>query len=165
MARPDRELRRRHQRDPVRGHGRAHAVRGESIATVECFAEGVLRGRGGTRIAPRPAWTGVLQHMNGYEGDPAGCVTRARYLADRCAAPVHATAIPGRRSKGRRGVLMDTFAVDQVGHVAEVTLLSPAKGNGIGRRSGVSFRSCSETLTQTTTWAPSCSPETCRRST
>ncbi|WP_182380145.1 3-hydroxyacyl-CoA dehydrogenase NAD-binding domain-containing protein [Nocardioides sp. WS12] len=61
----------------------------ESIETVKCFDEGVLRSVEDANIGSIlgigfPAWTGgVVQYMNGYEGGLAGFVARARDLADK----------------------------------------------------------------------------------
>ena len=60
----------------------------EAIETVKCVDEGVLRTTGEANIGSIfgigfPPWTGgVLQYINGYEGGPAGFVTRAKELAD-----------------------------------------------------------------------------------
>ncbi|MGH3646687.1 MAG: 3-hydroxyacyl-CoA dehydrogenase family protein, partial [Micromonosporaceae bacterium] len=60
----------------------------ESIETVKCFDEGVLRTVADANIGSifgigYPAWTGgVIQYINGYSGGPAGFVARARELAE-----------------------------------------------------------------------------------
>ncbi|MGH3716514.1 MAG: 3-hydroxyacyl-CoA dehydrogenase NAD-binding domain-containing protein [Micromonosporaceae bacterium] len=59
----------------------------ESIETVKCFDEGVLRTVADANIGSifgigYPAWTGgVIQYINGYSGGPAGFVARAKELA------------------------------------------------------------------------------------
>ncbi|WP_328529117.1 3-hydroxyacyl-CoA dehydrogenase NAD-binding domain-containing protein [Nocardioides sp. NBC_00368] len=59
----------------------------ESIETVKCFDEGVLRTVEDANVGSIlgigfPGWTGgVVQYMNGYEGGLAGFVARARELA------------------------------------------------------------------------------------
>lgn len=59
----------------------------ESLETVKCLDEGVLRSVEDANIGSIlgigfPAWTGgVLQYMNGYDGGLAGFVTRSRELA------------------------------------------------------------------------------------
>ncbi|MGP9503291.1 3-hydroxyacyl-CoA dehydrogenase NAD-binding domain-containing protein [Specibacter sp. AOP5-B1-6] len=59
----------------------------ESLETVKCLDEGVLRSTEDANIGSIlgigfPAWTGgVLQYMNGYDGGLAGFVARARELA------------------------------------------------------------------------------------
>lgn len=61
----------------------------ESLETVKCFDEGVLRSVPDANIGSilgigTPAWTGgVVQYMNGYPGALAGFVARSRELADR----------------------------------------------------------------------------------
>ena len=61
----------------------------ESIETVKCFDEGVLRSVEDANIGSIlgigfPAWTGgVVQYMNGYAGGLPGFVNRARDLADK----------------------------------------------------------------------------------
>jgi 3-hydroxyacyl-CoA dehydrogenase / enoyl-CoA hydratase / 3-hydroxybutyryl-CoA epimerase len=58
-----------------------------SIETVRCLAEGVLRSVPDANIGSifgigfPPCLGGALQHVNGYEGGPAGFVARARELA------------------------------------------------------------------------------------
>ena len=58
-----------------------------SIETVRCLAEGVLRSVPDANIGSifgigfPPCFGGALQHINGYEGGPAGFVARARELA------------------------------------------------------------------------------------
>ncbi len=59
----------------------------ESLETVRCLDEGVLRSAADANIGSIlgigfPAWTGgVLQYMNGYDGGLAGFVARSRELA------------------------------------------------------------------------------------
>ena len=59
----------------------------ESIETVKCLDEGVIESVADANIGSImgigfPGWSGgVLQYVNGYEGGPAGFVTRARQLA------------------------------------------------------------------------------------
>ncbi len=59
----------------------------ESIETVKCFDEGVLRTVPDANIGSIfgigfPAWTGgVIQYINQYDGGVAGFVARARELA------------------------------------------------------------------------------------
>ncbi len=61
----------------------------ESLETVKCFDEGVLRSVADANIGSIfgigfPGWTGgVVQYMNGYAGGLAGFVARARELAER----------------------------------------------------------------------------------
>ncbi len=61
----------------------------ESLETVKCFDEGVLRSVPDANIGSImgigfPPWTGgVIQYINGYEGGVAGFVARARELAER----------------------------------------------------------------------------------
>ncbi|AIY01359.1 3-hydroxyacyl-CoA dehydrogenase [Arthrobacter sp. PAMC 25486] len=61
----------------------------ESLETVKCLDEGVLRSVEDANIGSIlgigfPAWTGgVLQYMNGYDGGLAGFVARSRELAAR----------------------------------------------------------------------------------
>lgn len=61
----------------------------ESLETVKCFDEGVLRSVADANVGSilgigTPAWTGgVVQYMNGYPGALSGFVARARELADR----------------------------------------------------------------------------------
>ncbi len=61
----------------------------ESLETVKCFDEGVLRSVPDANVGSilgigTPAWTGgVVQYMNGYPGGLAGFVARARELAER----------------------------------------------------------------------------------
>jgi 3-hydroxyacyl-CoA dehydrogenase/enoyl-CoA hydratase/3-hydroxybutyryl-CoA epimerase len=61
----------------------------ESLETVKCFDEGVLRTVADANIGSifgigYPAWTGgVIQYINGYEGGLAGFVARAKELAAR----------------------------------------------------------------------------------
>jgi 3-hydroxyacyl-CoA dehydrogenase/enoyl-CoA hydratase/3-hydroxybutyryl-CoA epimerase len=58
-----------------------------SIETVRCVAEGVLGSVPDANIGSifgigfPPCFGGALQHINGYEGGPAGFVARARELA------------------------------------------------------------------------------------
>jgi len=58
-----------------------------SIETVRCLAEGVLRSVPDANIGSifgigfPPCLGGALQHINGYEGGPAGFVARSRELA------------------------------------------------------------------------------------
>ncbi len=69
----------------------------ESIETMRCFDEGVLRSDAEANIGSimgigYPAWTGgAVQHIKGYEGGPAGFVARAHELTakfgDRFAPP------------------------------------------------------------------------------
>jgi 3-hydroxyacyl-CoA dehydrogenase / enoyl-CoA hydratase / 3-hydroxybutyryl-CoA epimerase len=59
----------------------------EAIETVRCLDEGVIESVADANIGSIlgigfPGWTGgVLQYINGYDGGPAGFVTRARELA------------------------------------------------------------------------------------
>ncbi|MFF7025853.1 3-hydroxyacyl-CoA dehydrogenase NAD-binding domain-containing protein [Streptomyces klenkii] len=59
----------------------------EALDTVRCLEEGVLTSVADANIGSIlgigfPGWTGgALQYINGYEGGPAGFVTRARELA------------------------------------------------------------------------------------
>jgi 3-hydroxyacyl-CoA dehydrogenase/enoyl-CoA hydratase/3-hydroxybutyryl-CoA epimerase len=59
----------------------------ESLETVKCLDEGVLRSVEEANIGSLmgigfPGWTGgVLQYINGYDGGPAGFVARSRELA------------------------------------------------------------------------------------
>jgi 3-hydroxyacyl-CoA dehydrogenase/enoyl-CoA hydratase/3-hydroxybutyryl-CoA epimerase len=61
----------------------------EALDTVRLLEEGVLTSVADANIGSIlgigfPGWTGgVLQYINGYEGGPAGFVTRARELAER----------------------------------------------------------------------------------
>jgi 3-hydroxyacyl-CoA dehydrogenase/enoyl-CoA hydratase/3-hydroxybutyryl-CoA epimerase len=61
----------------------------ESIDTVRCFEEGVLRSIPDANIGSIfgigfPGWTGgVIQYINQYPGGTAGFIARARELADR----------------------------------------------------------------------------------
>ncbi|MDF4252448.1 3-hydroxyacyl-CoA dehydrogenase NAD-binding domain-containing protein [Streptomyces sp. WMMB303] len=61
----------------------------EALDTVRLFEEGVLTTVADANIGSImgigfPAWTGgVIQYINGYEGGPAGFVTRARELGER----------------------------------------------------------------------------------
>ena len=61
----------------------------EAIETVKILDEGVLESVADANIGSifgigYPPWTGgVLQYINGYDGGPAGFVTRARELADK----------------------------------------------------------------------------------
>ena len=61
----------------------------ESLETVKCFDEGVLRSVPDANIGSImgigfPPWTGgVIQYINNYEGGVAGFVARARQLAER----------------------------------------------------------------------------------
>ncbi|MEU1039232.1 3-hydroxyacyl-CoA dehydrogenase NAD-binding domain-containing protein [Streptomyces sp. NPDC005907] len=61
----------------------------EALDTVRLLEEGVLTSVADANIGSVlgigfPGWTGgVLQYINGYEGGPAGFVTRARELAER----------------------------------------------------------------------------------
>ena len=61
----------------------------ESLETVKCLDEGVIESVADANIGSIfgigfPGWTGgVLQYINGYEGGPAGFVSRARELAER----------------------------------------------------------------------------------
>ncbi|GMU79088.1 MAG: 3-hydroxyacyl-CoA dehydrogenase [Acidimicrobiia bacterium] len=61
----------------------------ESIETVRCLDEGVLNSIAEANVGSLlaigyPGWTGgVLQHINGYPGGPAGFAARARELAAR----------------------------------------------------------------------------------
>jgi len=80
--------------DPVTGEGPLSFVDMQerltfimSIETVRCLAEGVLRSVPDANIGSifgigfPPCFGGALQHINGYEGGPAGFVARARELA------------------------------------------------------------------------------------
>ncbi|GAA5229770.1 3-hydroxyacyl-CoA dehydrogenase NAD-binding domain-containing protein [Arthrobacter cryoconiti] len=81
----------------------------ESLETVKCLDEGVLRSVEDANIGSIlgigfPAWTGgVLQYMNGYDGGLAGFVTRSRELAaaygERFLPPVSLVA---KAEKGER---------------------------------------------------------------
>jgi 3-hydroxyacyl-CoA dehydrogenase / enoyl-CoA hydratase / 3-hydroxybutyryl-CoA epimerase len=61
----------------------------ESLEAVKCLDEGVIETIADANIGSIfgigfPGWTGgVLQYINGYEGGPAGLVSRARELAER----------------------------------------------------------------------------------
>ncbi|MBY8863437.1 enoyl-CoA hydratase/isomerase family protein [Nocardia sp. CA2R105] len=70
----------------------------ESIDTVKCFDEGVLRSVADANIGSIlgigfPAWTGgVIQYINGYPGGVAGFVARAQELATKYGARFDPTA-------------------------------------------------------------------------